>query len=197
MTEADIHEWKRSVRREKLALRRRMNPDQRAEADRRINQKLMDYLRLAPPTAVVSYATDGTEPDLTPTMRMLLADGVSLCLPRWRGNCEFEIVILESLDLPERHWNIPEPGSNAARASSELLSKALWLVPGVAFDAACNRLGRGKGIYDRLLSGGVRESIGIYYELQKCEELPTEPLDRKTDSALTECRFYGSKPSNI
>ncbi len=191
MTEAEVQIRKRSTRRAMLSMRRRLEPTWKRDADRRINQQLMDYLRHDDPSVVVAYATDGTEPDLTRTMRQVLSDGRTLCLPRFRGDGEFEIVIADTLDLPESHWNIPEPGAGALRASPDLLSKALWLVPGVAFDAMCNRLGRGKGIYDRLLSGGVRKSIGIYYELQKCEKIPTEPQDRGTDLALTELRFYG------
>jgi 5-formyltetrahydrofolate cyclo-ligase len=47
-------------------------------------------------------------------------------------------------------------------------------------------LGRGKGVYDRLLSGGCGLSIGVFYECQKCESLPVEGHDLGLDMIATE-----------
>lgn len=62
----------------------------------------------------------------------------------------------------------------------------LIIVPGVAFDRAHNRLGRGKGYYDRLLSGLSAPKIGICYDFQLIDVVPTEPFDRKMDLIITE-----------
>ena len=62
----------------------------------------------------------------------------------------------------------------------------LVIVPGVAFDRQHNRLGRGKGFYDRLLSTLSAPKIGICYSFQLKEHIPTEPFDKKMDLILTE-----------
>lgn len=62
----------------------------------------------------------------------------------------------------------------------------LVIVPGVAFDRRRNRLGRGKGFYDRLLSTLAARTIGICYDFQLMDEIPTEPFDRKMDLIITE-----------
>jgi 5-formyltetrahydrofolate cyclo-ligase len=61
----------------------------------------------------------------------------------------------------------------------------LIIVPGVAFDRSKNRLGRGKGYYDRLLSLLKASKIGICFDFQLKEQIPTEPFDRKMDLVIT------------
>ena len=62
-----------------------------------------------------------------------------------------------------------------------------WIVvPGVAFDRRMNRLGRGKGYYDRLLRQTPARKIGICYGLQLVDEIPAEPHDIQMDLIITE-----------
>ncbi len=60
------------------------------------------------------------------------------------------------------------------------------LVPGLAFTACGQRLGRGGGYYDRALSARHRESsaIGICFTFQVRESLPVEPHDLPVDTVL-------------
>ena len=58
-------------------------------------------------------------------------------------------------------------------------------VPGVAFDNAGNRLGRGKGYYDRLLPRLTAFKAGICFPFQLVEEVPAEPFDIRMDTIIT------------
>lgn len=60
------------------------------------------------------------------------------------------------------------------------------VVPGVAFDKKCNRLGRGKGYYDKLLIKSDAFFVGVGYDLQVLENIPTEPHDIKMNCIITE-----------
>lgn len=65
------------------------------------------------------------------------------------------------------------------------------LVPGLAFDRAGRRLGRGGGYYDRFLgslASGARETtfIGVCWSGQIVSNVPTGPLDRRVHMLLTE-----------
>jgi 5-formyltetrahydrofolate cyclo-ligase len=76
-------------------------------------------------------------------------------------------------------------------------SGILVVVPGVAFDAAGRRLGRGRGYYDRALAelrraGGVT-AVGVAYELQLVAELPHEPWDEPVDVIVTERRVLACR----
>ena len=60
------------------------------------------------------------------------------------------------------------------------------VVPGVAFDQKGNRLGRGKGYYDRLLPQiPSAYKAGICFPFQLVEEVPTEPHDIRMDIIIT------------
>lgn len=62
----------------------------------------------------------------------------------------------------------------------------LMIVPGVAFDRQKNRLGRGKGYYDRLLTSVTAPKLGICFSFQLFDRIPVEPFDQKMDLILTE-----------
>ena len=187
-----LHDLKRTVRREKIALRRAMSAELRSRADVAINRRLLEIVRTEQPSGLVAYVSDGTEPDLAPVLQYALQAGIPLCLPRFEQDGSYSIVMVRSLDFPVSHWGIPEPSADAPAAPPELLAEALWLVPGVAFDPACRRLGRGRGVYDRLLARGTGKTIGIFYELQRCEALPLEPADQPVGRVVTESGVFGS-----
>ena len=62
----------------------------------------------------------------------------------------------------------------------------VWLIPGVGFDKTGNRLGRGGGVYDRLLSGVDGVKIGIGYEVQLIDRVPAGPEDQLMNLIVTE-----------
>jgi 5-formyltetrahydrofolate cyclo-ligase len=53
----------------------------------------------------------------------------------------------------------------------------LVIVPGVAFDKNKNRLGRGKGYYDRFLKNIDAPKIGVGFDCQLIEKIPVEKFD--------------------
>lgn len=64
----------------------------------------------------------------------------------------------------------------------------LAVIPGVAFDHEGNRLGRGKGYYDRFLPRLTCKTIGLCLTYQLLPHIPTEGHDRKVEKVITECR---------
>lgn len=96
-------------------------------------------------------------------------------------------VVIEAVhDLVPGSYGIPEPARNAPRLQPEDLD--LVVVPGVAFDAAGNRLGRGAGYYDRFLSllPSTTPVIGVGYDFQLTPAIPgLEPHDRRVTTVLT------------
>lgn len=61
------------------------------------------------------------------------------------------------------------------------------VVPGVAFDREGNRMGRGRGFYDRLLKTATHAfKVGVAFDFQVIEAVPTEPHDVKMDTVVSE-----------
>lgn len=61
----------------------------------------------------------------------------------------------------------------------------LVIAPGIAFDKKKNRLGRGKGYYDKYFNGKKVTKIGVCYDFQLLENIPVEPFDVKMDMVIT------------
>ena len=80
-------------------------------------------------------------------------------------------------------FNIEEPTGENFTDYDEI---QMAVVPGLSFDKQGNRLGRGKGYYDKLLPLLHTYNIGICHQFQAREEMPTEPFDRKMDEVWTE-----------
>lgn len=66
----------------------------------------------------------------------------------------------------------------------------LVIVPGLGFDARGNRLGRGRGFYDRFLAHPEFRGVkcGIAFEEQLCPEIPSDPLDVRVDMIVTDAK---------
>ena len=64
----------------------------------------------------------------------------------------------------------------------------LIIVPGIAFDKNGNRLGHGKGYYDRILGKTNATKIGLAFEFQIVGKIPTNENDKPVDIIITEER---------
>ncbi|MBO5741355.1 MAG: 5-formyltetrahydrofolate cyclo-ligase [Bacteroidaceae bacterium] len=86
--------------------------------------------------------------------------------------------------LKEGAFHIEEPTGENFTDFEEI---ELGIIPGVSFDRQGNRLGRGKGYYDKLLPLLPHSyNIGICYRFQAREEIPCEPFDRRMEEVWTE-----------
>ena len=99
--------------------------------------------------------------------------------------------------LVENHYGIKEPVAtpeNTYKASD----LDLVFVPLVGFDTQKNRLGMGKGYYDKTFSFRREESskskkpflVGLAYGFQKVDEIHTHPWDVSLDMVITEKAIY-------
>ena len=78
---------------------------------------------------------------------------------------------------------IQEPAGEECVNPSEI---DIAIIPGVAFDRHCNRLGRGKGFYDRLIPYLECKKIGLSFDFQIVEQVPCEEFDKPLDMVMTE-----------
>ena len=64
------------------------------------------------------------------------------------------------------------------------------VVPGVAFDRQCNRMGRGRGFYDRLLKNTPNAyKVGVAFDFQMVGSVPVEPFDVPMDAVAIESQL--------
>lgn len=63
------------------------------------------------------------------------------------------------------------------------------IVPGIAFDMSGHRIGFGGGYFDRFLKKLDCTTIGLAYEWQIIDKVPTHPYDVPVDFIITEKRI--------
>lgn len=106
----------------------------------------------------------------------------TLLLPSVRGE-ELDIRYFEGEELlcPGEGYAIPEP---VGKLFQDLKQIDLIIVPGVAFDVRGGRLGRGKGYYDKILKQTDAYKVGVCFDFQLVEQVPTEEHDIKMDLVI-------------
>jgi len=94
-------------------------------------------------------------------------------------------------DLEISSYGILEPEKDCIKEVS-IDEIDLIIVPGVAFDCKGNRMGHGKGYYDRLLENTKVKTVGLAFELQIVKNIPTDEHDKPVDLIITEERIIKS-----
>jgi len=89
-------------------------------------------------------------------------------------------------------YNIPQPDP----AKADVLVPNLLIVPMVAFDAECGRIGYGSGYFDRTFAHLAKiqkfRAIGVAFEAQKYDRVPVDRYDYRLDAVVTETATYGT-----
>jgi 5-formyltetrahydrofolate cyclo-ligase len=80
-------------------------------------------------------------------------------------------------------FGVLEPGNTMTCDLSEI---DLVIVPGVAFDKEHNRIGYGKGYYDKLLKEARAKKIALAYNFQLVDSIPAEEWDIKVDEIISD-----------
>jgi 5-formyltetrahydrofolate cyclo-ligase len=118
-------------------------------------------------------------------------------LDKWQGSKKFFLprvngINLEILpyDRTRTHlgaFHIEEPDGNDTSSINDM---EMIIVPAMAYDRNGNRVGRGKGYYDRLLAKCKALKVGVAYDCQMVDEIECEPTDVPVDVVITETRTY-------
>ncbi|MBI3252480.1 MAG: 5-formyltetrahydrofolate cyclo-ligase [Candidatus Omnitrophica bacterium] len=161
----------------------------REQKSRAIAEKLFGLEVFGSARTVCFYAATPREVDTHPMIDAALEAGkavlVPLCDPK-KGTLAL-YRIQSRKDLKKGAFGIwePDPGKAAPAGAAEA---DCVIVPGVAFDKAKNRLGRGKGYYDRFLSGlGPKVAkIGLAFSFQKVKNVPRADHDVPLDEIITD-----------
>lgn len=156
---------KQRLRKELLAARKAMPPEEKAWRDAAIRRHLLDWLEAHPAKSIGVYWPHAGEPDLTPVYPELVARGVTLALP---------VVVKRDAPLVFYAWR---PGEELVKDAHGVMAPVdritsvqpeLLLLPCLGFNAMAYRLGYGGGYYDRTLAAfpGIR-TVGISYMIGK------------------------------
>lgn len=181
-------ETKRQIRKQILSLRNQQGKEEQMEKSRCIAQNLLSLSVCRDARTVFLYAGYGSEVLTEDLCQMLMEEKKQIAMPRVLsadGIMHF-YEISDYSELKEGFQGILEPaGRMKATYTPDLL-----VMPGVAFDRDRNRLGYGRGFYDRFLAQlpPVR-TAALAFDCQIVPSVPFDANDYRPELIITESEF--------
>lgn len=147
--------------------------------------KVLQFPELIEAKTVCVYMPTGNEIDTTEIIRYCKENGKRLAAPRVNGDTMEFYYFTDETDMEQGAYDIWEPTGTEAVEDEE----SLVIMPGVAFDLSCNRIGYGKGYYDRYLSAHPHmKKVALAYDFQIVGRIKREVHDVRPDVVVTESR---------
>lgn len=190
MSENDIVSFKKRLRHQALELRRGLT----SEAVRKKSAAIMDFLfgmnEWSQAELILFYvASKDNEVETRNAIERALSEGR-------RVACPITKLATKTLIFSEIHrldeltpgcFGLLEPREERAKPV-EVADASLVIVPGIAYDGQCNRLGYGGGFYDRALAEASAPSVAPAYDCQIVDEVPVGEYDQPVGRIVTETR---------
>lgn len=177
-------EAKEALRREIRQRKKEASSEELRRQSDSVTRQLLRHSRVLDARCLMLYASLPDEVDTAGLIRALHAMGKRILLPVVKGPGTMVLRVYRG----EEHtrvgaFHITEPAGEDV-VSYEMVDVAI--VPGMAFDVRGNRLGRGKGYYDRFLPAVSHAyKIGVCYGFQLVGQVPTGDLDQPMDEIVT------------
>lgn len=169
--------------------RRALDDEEIALASQIICRKIMQTKQFHEAEDLCLYSPIRNEVDV-----MLLADiadeyGKRVWLPKTEGDRMSFRPYEGKENMLKGAFNIMEPVSGEVLSPD---SKTLIIMPGAAFTEFRDRIGYGAGYYDRYLSDNPGcMTIGVCYDIQIVDEIPSEEHDIRPDYVICESAIFG------
>jgi 5-formyltetrahydrofolate cyclo-ligase len=178
------------IRKEVLSRRDALGSDVRKTKDESIIKRLLALPEFIKARTILLYASFRSEVDTIELLKNSILNNKNVVLPRVdMQNSSLTLYKIRGMeDLAPGCFGILEPLATEER-SAKASDIDLMIVPGVAFDEHCNRLGYGKGFYDRLLSQKSALAVALAYEEQILDKIPADEHDIKMDKIITDKRI--------
>ncbi len=182
---------KKKIREKKHIERLNLNEEKKTEKMLKIKQLLFSLKEFKESEKIAFYAGIEGELETIEMIKESLKTGKKIFLPV----TDFEkkemhlSEILSMEDLQEKQISngkkLLEPVNKKIAGEKEI---ELIVVPLVAFDRACHRIGYGKGFYDRFLKKIEKNvtTIGLAFSEQETKKIPTEEHDIALKKIITE-----------
>ncbi len=189
----DLAQAKRELRQAVIARRDALPEPNRTEASRLIRSRLLALPVVQAAESLFIFISYSTEVDTHPLITTLLEAGRRIAVPKIVDKTTM-------LSVPMTGWEGLEPNRmgilTPVSSEHDLGPFDVAITPGVAFTTAGERLGYGRGYYDRWFANhAVGTKVAIGFEAQIVDALPTDEYDQPVDIIVTEQRLIRSKPT--
>jgi 5-formyltetrahydrofolate cyclo-ligase len=189
-----MEKWK--VRKKNLLKRDRQLTDTQKNKSCAIFSKIFGLEIYKKSTVVMCYMDFRNEVITTPFIKEMINSKKRIAIPKMvqnkTGGLDIKAFFITDIieDLKIGKFSIREPKSNIFDEALES-EIDLAVVPGIAFDKYKNRIGYGKGYYDRYFRNNLNYmvKIGVAYDFQIVDYIESSDVDVKMDTIVTEKRI--------
>ena len=176
------------MRREARKARRAISAIRRADMSLRVAEAVVALPEFLAAQSVMCYASLPEEVRTDPLISVILDSGRELYLPAIQRDMGLlALRCLPTTRLEPDTMGIRTPVDGEACDPSRL---DLVIAPGLAFDRQGNRLGFGKGYYDRFLAECRCPIVALAFEIQLFDRVEARPNDIPVDILVTEKQVY-------
>ena len=180
-------ETKKDIRKRVLEARKAITKKEWEEKSDCICEKVTSHPFFLESDEIYSYMDYRSEVGTKKIIEKAWKMGKRVAIPKTDGDKMSFYYIHSFDDVLPGNWNILEPKTDEPAEGKNVCV----IMPGSVFDRKRNRIGYGKGYYDKYLSehsGYV--TIALAFELQMLDEIPSEEFDIKPQCIMTEEKIY-------
>ncbi len=180
----NLLEEKSYIRKLLITRRNALSDEEHRSKDRKIHHNLKQIDEFIHAKSIFCFISYQTEVETHSLIKQWLASDVDVAVPKIVDKTTMHSIKLNSWDdLEPDRLGILNPRTDEIAIGPFDIS----ITPGVAFTKQGARLGYGRGYYDRWFANNeVKKKIGICYEEQILDELPTEITDVMLDQIITD-----------
>ena len=176
---------KEALRLDMRAKRRALDKDTVKKASAEISRRFFTLDAVKKAENICVFLSAFNEPDTTEIIERLLQSGKKVSAPvsDTETNTLSLFCIENTKELNKGAYGILEPSKSKPVEINDI---DVILVPGLAFDRHGGRMGFGAGYYDRLLAKTRAVKIGLCYDFQRMDNIPSEEHDIAMNYIITE-----------
>lgn len=178
---------KKNLRDKILALRKDTDKEIRIFKDEKIYNNIMNSSMYKKCDNIFTYINFGSEVDTKRLIEKAFLDNKPVFVPVTKADGFMKFVrIFDFSELKKTSLGVLEPFDDNLKEEIPT-EDDLFIVPGAAFDRMGNRIGYGKGYYDRYFyNHEVKNKVALAYDFQIQEDVFEEEWDEKVDIIITD-----------
>lgn len=182
---------KSEIRKHVKTVLKNLSPYKKFTFSGRIQAAAINIKQFKKARSIMIFMALGDEPQTDKIISAALSKGKKVYIPKVDGDDLLVTELAPDTVFEKNKWDIAEGGALTDKRDFDLI-----FVPLVAFDGNLNRMGRGKGYYDRFLKQAKGVKVGLAFCCQRADELPVEEHDVPLDIIVTEQYTIGRLNEN-
>lgn len=182
-----LDEKKQALRREILQKRKSLHTDKKQEWDNLVFEHTISLQAFQNAALILCYVSMAQEVDTRKLLQFCFAINKQVAVPKVMKNGEMQFFYLSSFDqLEQGHFGVMEPSLQKTKCVETYPKGAVCITPGLCFSKNGDRLGYGKGYYDKFFTSFKGEKIALTYSEFILDNIPNGEQDKKMETIISE-----------